>query len=264
MPQYDDPGSLALRPHPPTGPRRQPLQPSTDTPTTPTTPAAPPPHEAPRTPRPRLLRAREEERRHLRRELHDGLGPHLAAVQLRLNAAQACAPLPATAAEHLHIAVQALGEALLELRHLTSGTIPPALTGRGLLDATRTLAHHLTSGDVQVIVADPRPPLPTLTPAVETTAYRITAEALTNAVRHAGARRIHVDFRIDLLMLTISVTDDGIGLDPRAATGTGLASIAARAASIGGIATLDTGPHGTAVHIALPLAPARPRQDDHE
>lgn len=227
-------------------------------------PGAPRPDDDPRAVRQNLLLAREEERRRLRRELHDGLGPHLAAVRMRLNAAQACGPPASAAAEHLRIAAEALGEALVEVRRITAGTRPATLMERGLLDATRILAHRLCTRDVQVVVVGPLVPLPALAPTVETIAYRITAEALTNAVRHSGARRIQVDFSVDLPTLTVSVTDDGTGLDARAVAGTGLASVAERVAEIGGVATLDTGPHGTVVRVALPVTPVWPHEDGHE
>ncbi|WP_413755127.1 sensor histidine kinase [Streptomyces sp. MMBL 11-3] len=196
---------------------------------------------------------REEERRRLRRDLHDGLGPHLAAAQIRLDAAQACGPLPPAATEHLRVAAEGLGAALTEVRRITAGLGPAALLEKGLLDATRSLARHFSTQHVGVVVVGSALRLPAPVSAVETSAYRITAEALTNAVRHSGARRVRVDLSADSTALTVRVTDDGTGLGVRAAAGTGLASIAERAAETGGTCTVDSGPHGTTVRATLPF-----------
>jgi two-component system NarL family sensor kinase len=203
--------------------------------------------------RERLVLAREEERRKLRREIHDGLGPHLAAVQLRLGIAQACAPPSSGAPEHLLTAAEVLGEALTEVRRITAGLAPAALVEHGLLDATRTLARRLSTRDVLVTVTGP--PLPALTPAVETAAYRIAAEAVTNAVRHAGAGRVRVTFGAGQATLQVTVSDDGTGFDATAVPGTGLGSITERAEEIGGTCTIGTGPRGTTVSAKLPISP---------
>ncbi|WP_229871283.1 sensor histidine kinase [Streptomyces phaeofaciens] len=208
--------------------------------------------------RERLIVAREEERRRLRREIHDGLGPQLAAVQMRLGAAQAC---PAADPQHLRIAAEGLGEALAEVRRITAGLTPAMLAERGLLDATRTLAQRLSTADVQITVDAVPLPLPPLGPAVETAAYRIAAEAVTNAVRHSGARHVRIVFEATATTLAVAVVDDGTGLDTRAVPGTGLASVAERAEEIGGTSTLDTGPHGTTVTATLPT-PSRKDDDD--
>ncbi|SEU35394.1 sensor histidine kinase [Nonomuraea wenchangensis] len=209
--------------------------------------------------RERLVLAREEERRRLRREIHDGLGPQLAAVRLRLGVAQVCG-LPSAADAHLREAVEVLGEALAEVRRITAGLTPATLVDRGLLDATRILAHRLTTDAVRVTVTDPATPLPTLPPAVETAAYRITAEAVTNAVRHAGARGVEVTFTARPGALTVTVTDDGTGFDAGAVPGTGLSSIAERAEEIGGAATIDTAPGGTTVTATLPTTLGDPHE----
>ncbi|MBT2385942.1 ATP-binding protein [Streptomyces sp. ISL-11] len=201
-----------------------------------------------------LVLAREEERRRLRREIHDGLGPQLAAAQLRLGTAQACSPPSSAATEHLRVAAEGLGEALAEVRRITAGLTPAALVEHGLLGATRTLAHRLGTDDVRVTVAGPRTPLPALAPGVEIAAYRIAAEAVTNAVRHAGARRVEVAFDAAPTALTVVVTDDGTGFDTAAVPGTGLASVAERAEEIGGTSAVASGPDGTTVSATLPLA----------
>ncbi|MEV0037024.1 histidine kinase [Streptomyces sp. NPDC050804] len=212
--------------------------------------------------RERLVLAREEERRRLRREIHDGLGPQLAAVQMRLGTAQACGAMESAAAGQLRIAAEGLREALTEVRRITAGLTPAILVESGLLDATRILAHRLSGEDVQVTVATPRTPLPALAPAVETAAYRIVAEAITNAVRHSGARHVQVTLGVGTGALTVAVADDGSGLDSRAVPGTGLASFTERAEEIGGTSAISSGPRGTTVRAVLPVTV--PHQHDHQ
>ncbi|MFG1945800.1 ATP-binding protein [Nonomuraea sp. NPDC048826] len=202
--------------------------------------------------RERLVLAREEERRRLRREIHDGLGPQLAAVQLRLEVAQACGSPSPEARAHLRTAAEGLVEAVSEIRRITAGLAPATLVERGLLDATRILAHRLTTSAVRVSVTAQT--LPPLAPAVETAAYRIAAEAVTNAVRHARARHVEVAFTTAPGTLTVTVADDGGGIDASAVPGTGLHSVAERAEEVGGRATIHTDPGGTTVTATLPIS----------
>ncbi|WP_240803186.1 sensor histidine kinase [Streptomyces sp. A1499] len=212
-----------------------------------------------------LVLAREEERRRLRREIHDGLGPQLAAVQMRLGTAQACVGPQSSAPQHLRAAAEGLSEALTEVRRITAGLTPAVLVERGLLEAIRILAHRLSTEVVQVVVADPATTMPVLAPAVETAAYRIAAEAMTNAVRHSGARRVLVSLAVTPASLTVKVSDDGNGLPGGGVPGTGLASFTERAEEIGGTTGVHTGPHGTAVHATLPLTrQGRELEEGHE
>ncbi|QQC87183.1 histidine kinase [Streptomyces alfalfae] len=212
-----------------------------------------------------LVLAREEERRRLRREIHDGLGPQLAAVQMRLGTAQACVGPQSSAPRHLRAAAEGLSEALTEVRRITAGLTPAVLVERGLLEAIRILAHRLSTEVVQVVVADPATKMPVLAPAVETAAYRIAAEAMTNAVRHSGARRVLVGLAVTPASLTVKVSDDGNGLPGGGVPGTGLASFTERAEEIGGTTGVHTGPHGTAVHATLPLTrQGRELEEGHE
>lgn len=212
-----------------------------------------------------LVLAREEERRRLRREIHDGLGPQLAAVQMRLGTAQACVGSQSAASEHLRAAAEGLSEALTEVRRITAGLTPAVLVERGLLEAIRILARRLSTEVVQVVVADSATTVPALAPAVETAAYRIAAEAMTNAVRHSGARRVLVSLVLTPTSLTVKVSDDGNGLRGGGVPGTGLASFTERAEEIGGTTCVRTGSHGTAVHATLPLTrQGRELEEGHE
>ena len=209
--------------------------------------------------RARLVVAREEERRRLRRDLHDGLGPTLAAVAMRADAAAARLP------EHPGDArsdVEAIGSetraAMADLRRLVDGLRPPSLDQVGLVGAIREQVERLSAGrgrgpgPVVSVEAHPEP-LPELPAAVEVAAYRIAVEAVTNAVRHAGARVCTVRLMAGD-HLSIEVADDGHGLTPGGSAGTGLESMRERAVEVGGALTIEPGrPVGTVVRADLPL-----------
>ncbi|MFF7653497.1 sensor histidine kinase [Streptomyces sp. NPDC007983] len=216
--------------------------------------------------RERLVLAREQERRRLRREIHDGLGPQLAAVRLRLDIAQTSCPPGHPARVQLCEAAETLAEALVEVRRITAGLAPAALAERGLAGAVRDLARRLGVDGLRVSVASRPAVLPPLSPGVETAAYRIAAESLTNAVRHARARQVRVELATDpdtFETLEIKITDDGSGLPETAVRGVGLASVRERAEEIGGSCSVTGSATGTVVHAVLPLTgPGEPGEHD--
>ena len=168
--------------------------------------------------RERLVVAREEERRRLRRDLHDGLGPSLAAIGLRAEASAATLGSDPEGARQL---LDELGGdvrvALTDVRRLVDGLRPPALDELGLVEAVRQQAVRLEAGGAAgtpTISVEARPePLPELTAAVEVAAYRIALEAVTNAVRHASATTSRVLFdATGEGTLQLEVVDDGQGL----------------------------------------------------
>lgn len=213
--------------------------------------------------RERLVIAREEERRRLRRDLHDGLGPALAAIGLRADTAAAVLrDDPDTAARQLEALATETRHALDDIRRLVDGLRPPALDELGLVGAIGSQASRLDGSDpsrpagVAIQVGSAPSPLPDLPAAVEVAAYRIAVEAMTNAVRHAGARacRVHLDAADTL---TIEVTDDGRGLPETPSPGTGLESMRERAAEVGGEVSVERRPEGgTRVVARLPLGTA--------
>ncbi len=209
----------------------------------------------------RLVFAREEERRRLRRDLHDGLGPTLAAIGLRAEAsAESLASDPATARRLLDELGTEVRAALADIRRLVDGLRPPALDELGLIGAIEQQAGRLEGGAAlgagpRFVVDRPAAPLPELPAAVEVAAYRIAVEALTNVVRHAGARTCRVRIRAgdDLV---IEVVDDGRGLRPEQRPGTGLESMHERAAELGGTLSIGEQPGGgVRVTARLPLRP---------
>ncbi|GAA2871628.1 hypothetical protein GCM10010517_31920 [Streptosporangium fragile] len=200
--------------------------------------------------RERLVLAREEERRRLRRDLHDGLGPGLAAIGVRLDliAAGAPAPLREPLAEVRGLTRELVGD----VRRVVHDLRPSALDELGLDGALEDLTLDL-DGEVSVSVEVVRP-LPDLPAAVEVAAYRIAQEALTNAVKHAGASRIEVTVRAGEASLLLRIRDDGRGLPAGLVEGVGSSSMRERAAELGGTLTRTSGPAGgTTVEAVLPL-----------
>lgn len=210
--------------------------------------------------RQRLVAAREEERRRLRRDLHDGLGPSLAAVAMRAEAASVhLTTRPDDARQDLEAIATEARAAVADLRLLVDGLRPPSLDQLGLIGAIVDQAERLGAADRPgsgpriSVEAEPQP-LPDLPAAVEVAAYRIAVEAVTNAVRHAEARTCAVRLTA-AERLTVEVTDDGLGLHgPGRPGGTGLESMRERAAEVGGELWLaDAQPRGTVVRAELPL-----------
>lgn len=205
--------------------------------------------------RERLVTAREEERRRLRRDLHDGLGAQLAGLTVQTGVLRGLIGRDPAAAEEL--AGELRGElrtAIADVRRLVHGLRPPALDELGLVGALRRLAERCGS-DGLVVEVDVPGELPALPAAAEVAAYRIVQEALTNVVRHAGGRNCCVRLAVDPDALTVEVTDDGVGIAASATPGVGLSSMRERAAETGGACEVAAGPDGgTRVRARLPLA----------
>ena len=197
----------------------------------------------------RLVLAREEERRRLRRDLHDGLGPALAGLSLQVDTVRN------TIGDGQDVEPTLLGlragiqDTVLDVRRIVEGLRPPALDDLGLVEAVREQADR--SGVPARVDADDLPRLPA---AVEVAAYRVVQEALTNVGKHAGATEVLVSLRLRRGALEVVVVDDGSGsLRPRA-DGIGLGSMRERAEEIGGEFSLVAEPgSGTTVRVLLPL-----------
>lgn len=182
-----------------------------------------------------IVAAREEERRRLRRDLHDGLGPALTGMAFQADAIGNLLRTEPDRAAELIVALRASAtEAIDDVRRLVYALRPPALDELGLVGALRRQADQLGAGGREpAIEVDAPESLPALPAAVEVAAYRIAVEALNNAVRHAGAAR--VDLRLVVNgALEIAVSDDGPGHAGTWVPGVGLSSIGDRAAELGG------------------------------
>ena len=209
--------------------------------------------------RERLVEAREEERRRLRRDLHDGLGPQLSSQALTIDAVRKLMRRDPDAAEELLLELKAdAQDAVTDIRRLVYGLRPPALDDLGLLGALRETAAQYATKGLGVSVEAPET-LPQLSAAVEVAAYRIAQEALTNVARHARARSSTVRLDIEDGALRVEVRDDGVGMpEPRADhtghTGVGLTSMRERATELGGSLLVGPLPEGgTRVRATLPL-----------
>jgi len=204
-----------------------------------------------------LVQAREEERRRIRRDLHDGLGPTLATVSLSLG----------TAAERLHDDDELssllrdleaeIGDAIADIRRLVYDLRPPALDELGLVRALRDQAASLAARTtaLQGVVIDVDAPAPhvDLPSAVELAAYRVAVEAMTNVVRHAHAARCSVAVEPGN-QLVVRVEDDGVGIAADAPRGVGLRSMRERVVELGGTLRVEPRtPCGTRVLASFPL-----------
>ena len=182
--------------------------------------------------REQIVGAREEERRRLRRDLHDGLGPVLTGIAFRADAAgNFLSSDPDRAAALLRELRTSAAEAIDDVRRLVYALRPPALDELGLVGALRRHVDQF-DGERPVVAVHAPEPLPPLPAAVEVAAYRIAVEALTNAVRHAGANRVEVHSCSPTppCGLSLVVTDDGSG-DGDWIAGVGLTSMRERLAS---------------------------------
>ncbi|HRN68723.1 MAG TPA: GAF domain-containing sensor histidine kinase [Promineifilum sp.] len=210
--------------------------------------------------REQLVLAREEERRRLQRDLHDGLGPQLATLSMQLDVARRLA------AEGSPEAAELLGRlsgetqaAIADIRRLVYGLRPPALDQLGLAGALREYVagqNQGTSGTrVTVEAPDALPPLPA---AVEVAAYRIAQEAVANCLRHAHATECLINLNVRE-ELSLEIRDNGRGLPSavggrESAFGVGLVSMRERAAELGGVCRIESAPGGgTRVMAIFPL-----------
>jgi signal transduction histidine kinase len=229
--------------------------------------------------RERILTTREEERRRLRRDLHDGLGPTLASLAMTVDEARLRLERDPGAVEGLLIRVRdQMGAAIVDVRDLVYGLRPPALKDLGLAGSLSSLA-DAPGPRVDIALAGPLEDVP---PAVEVAAYRIAQEALTNVRRHAQATTALVRAEVVRAKgvgptvaggesggmadaatvggeLRLSIADDGIGLPEKVRGGVGLLSMRERAAETGGSCTIGPRPGGgTEVVVRLPLGTEAP------
>jgi signal transduction histidine kinase len=197
----------------------------------------------------RAEQATGDERARLRRELHDGLGPSLTGVGLGLEALASRSPDGDELVARLRVEV---ASALAETRRIIEDLRPAALEAEDLVGALRRRADGLRDAvglDVELVVTDG---LPVLAPELESAAYRIADEALTNVVRHAEAHHCTVTVAHDAGRLRLSVADDGVGFPGPRNGGVGLGSMRERAERLGGFFEVGRQRVGTLVVAELP------------
>jgi signal transduction histidine kinase len=205
--------------------------------------------------RERLVATREEERRRLRRDLHDGLGAQLAGLNVQAGALRRLIPRDPDAAEEVVVELRhELRSAIADIRRLVYDLRPPALDDLGLVESLRQLAQRYSAKDepLRVLVEVPDH-LPNLPAAVEVAVYRITQEALTNVARHARARSCVVRLVVDE-DVALEIVDVGVGIPEERSAGVGLSSMHERASELGGSCVIRSVPNGgTQVLVHLPL-----------
>jgi signal transduction histidine kinase len=203
--------------------------------------------------RERLVTAREEERRRLRRDLHDGLGPALASMMLQAETAcELIAEQPDVATSILSDLVVQLHSSTADIRRLVYDLRPPALDDLGLVEALRTFITRSRSSQVHLDLRLAES-LPALSAAAEVAIYRIVQEAVVNVLRHAAATSCVVTLRAEDSGVSVEVDDDGVGLGVDVTEGVGLRSMRERAAELGGTCSVKGRPGvGTEVRVYLP------------
>jgi signal transduction histidine kinase len=206
--------------------------------------------------RQRIVQLREEERRRIRRDLHDGLGPALAGLTFTLEAVRNLTGSDLQRADELLVSATEQVQTMIgDVRRLIYGLRPPTLDQLGLAASLRGLATQESSPETSVTIDAPNsmPPLPA---AVEVAAYWIAQEALTNVKRHAHAQVCSVRVDLEPTMLRLEIADNGAGLS-NGSMGIGLHTMKERAAEVGGTCEIgDRNGGGTLVVVSLPRLPA--------
>jgi len=202
----------------------------------------------------RIVESASAVRRQVARDLHDGAQQRLISLLIGMHVAREELDTdPSHVRELLDDAVEQAQAAIDELRELVSGLHPPVLATRGLFAAVEALAARAA---LPVTVSGSRDSR--FAEAVETNAYFLVSEALTNVAKHARASRVAVTIGVDDAGLIVEVRDDGIGGAGANGTGSGLAGLADRVDALGGRLVVDSPPgHGTTVRAEIPGVPAR-------
>lgn len=201
--------------------------------------------------RARVVEVRHEERRLLRRELHDGLGPALSGTALALAAVPSTSALSPDDAVLLERLVDELSRRADDVRQMARVLLPPVLDEGRLGEALRLLAERSSMPRFSVTVDAPH--ADRLDGLHQVVVYQVAGEAVRNAARHAQAR--HCEVRLEMPAaggVRLTVSDDGRGLDPDAAPGVGIAAMRERAAELGGSVEVEGGADGTRVVMVLP------------
>jgi two-component system, NarL family, sensor kinase len=197
-----------------------------------------------------LENAQSEERRRVRRDLHDDVGPTLASARLKLAAHRRHLP----EGTNVDDIIDQLADAISGVRRVVDGLQPSVLEDVGLVSALQILLTDLRQTSGMHITFDPPATLPDLPAATASTAYRVVAEALTNVVRHSGATQCTLRVNHDDGMLRVEVADNGHGFDTSNKAGMGLRNMADRAGLANGVATICSSPgSGTTVALDVPL-----------
>jgi PAS domain S-box-containing protein len=218
----------------------------------------------------RILTAQEEERQHLSRELHDGIGQSLSALKLGLEMIpRDAAGLPAAVQTDLQRTLEIVKETISELRRIALDLRPSMLDDLGLIPTLKWLAQRFQEQTGIVVRLDARGKIPRLSAEQEVNLYRIVQEALSNVVKHAEADRVTIRVRSTVAAVHLLVGDHGRGFQPDRApgeaghTGLGLVGIEERVNLMDGRFRFRSRPDkGTLLAVQIPLRPlAAPRPE---
>lgn len=199
---------------------------------------------------PNALALRIDERRTIGRELHDSTSQLLVALQLNVG----CLKERLGGSDHSELLARIdclLADLHREVRAAAAIVPETPFRGSGLVAALSEMAANfsrLTGVQVTVLAGSNCP----FAANIEAALYRIGQEALANAVRHGRARHITIRIRFDRPGPTMTVDDDGIGIDPKASAGVGLCNIRERAAEIGGLLSIQRLSRGTRIAVSVP------------
>jgi signal transduction histidine kinase len=211
----------------------------------------------------RVVRAQEEERARIARELHDSLGQTLTAIKLELGAAAATpGGQHSDVAPRLTTARRLADETLGEMRRLALDLRPPALDNLGLVPALRSHARQYAEWSPTCVAIETQNMDERLPAEVETSLYRVAQEALANVAKHAGASHVWIHLTREESTVTLLVRDDGQGMDLNAlsneaaiASGLGLLSMRQRAQELGGHLEIESAPgKGTVIRVQVPIS----------
>jgi two-component system NarL family sensor kinase len=202
--------------------------------------------------REQLVITREEERRRIRNDLHDGLAPSLSSFQLQLSAIRTFMQQnPPEAEKMIAELAEDMRQATAEIRRLVYDLRPPMLDDLGLVAAIKHIKLPGSSLRLEVTAPEPMPPLPA---AAEVAVYRIAGEAIHNVVKHAQATCCTVAIDVEAKTLVLRVSDDGRSFAANHTGGIGLQSMQERAAELGGTFSIHAEENGgTRVEVRLPL-----------
>ena len=196
-----------------------------------------------------LQNAYAEERRRVRLDLHDGIGPTLATIRLKLVAHRRRLPAELS----IDDIVDQVSDTIREVRRIVEGLQPSVLEDLGLVPALQILVADTRRSSGIDIMIDAEPELPDIPAHIAATSYRVIAEGLANVIRHSSARTCTVHLAHPDHALRIDIRDDGCGFDPAAVKGMGLRSIATRVSAAGGQSRVtSTAGAGTTISLELP------------
>jgi signal transduction histidine kinase len=203
---------------------------------------------------------REEERRRIRRDLHDGVGPILASLLQRLDAVRLLIPRdPGKAASMAEELKGQVKSTITDIRRLVYALRPPVLDELGLISALREYTtDHQGAGNLHVTLTAPET-LPHLPAAVEVAAYRIVLEAFSNVVHHSQATKCDITIRVERQnsgsLFYVDIKDNGQGLPDKHRTGVGIVSMRERTSELGGSITIESSRgSGTLVRACMPFS----------